>query len=112
MDFDTGNIARFMLDYSILDGLGKTVSLTCAKRLVQLSVKLTWFRLRYAARFLLNLFRVKLGCGRKIGGQLTQTVSAPSEAWRFSQGESPCRTRPNQPFVPSVAVMKEAAKVG
>ena len=44
--------------------------------------------------------------------QLTQTVGAPSEAWRFSQGESPCRTRPNQPFVPSVAVMKEAAKVG
>ena len=44
--------------------------------------------------------------------RVTQTVGAPSEAWRFSQGESPCRTRPNQPFVPSVAVMKEAAKVG
>ena len=23
-------------------------------------------------------------------------VSAPSEAWRFLQGESPCRVRPNQ----------------
>jgi hypothetical protein len=44
--------------------------------------------------------------------QVTQTVSAPSEAWRFLQGESPCRTRPNQPIVPSVAVMKEAAQVG
>ena len=43
---------------------------------------------------------------------ITQTVSAPSEAWRFLQGERPCRTRPNQPFVPSVAMMKETAKVG
>ncbi len=43
---------------------------------------------------------------------LTQTVSAPSEAWRFLQGERPCRTRSNQPIVPSVAVMKEAAKAG
>ena len=41
--------------------------------------------------------------------RLTQTVGAPSEAWRFLQGESPYRTRPNQPFVPSVAVMKEDA---
>jgi hypothetical protein len=37
-------------------------------------------------------------------------VSAPSEAWRFLQGESPCRIRPNQPFVPSVAVVKEEWK--
>ncbi len=43
---------------------------------------------------------------------LAQTVGAPSKAWRFLQGESPCRTRPNQPFVPSVAVMKENAKTG
>ena len=47
-----------------------------------------------------------------VGHQMTPTNGAPSEAWRFSQGESPCRTRPNQPFVPSVAVMKEVAKVG
>ena len=44
--------------------------------------------------------------------RVTQTVSAPSEAWRFLQGESPCRTRSNQPFVPSVAVMKEVANYG
>lgn len=44
--------------------------------------------------------------------RLTPSVSAPSEAWRFLQGERPCRTRPNQPFVPSVAVMKEDAKTG
>jgi hypothetical protein len=39
-------------------------------------------------------------------------VSAPSEAWRFLQSASLCRTRSNQPFVPSVAVMKENAKTG
>ena len=43
---------------------------------------------------------------------LTLSVSAPSEVWCFLQGERPCRTRPNQPFVPSVAVMKEGAKSG
>ena len=44
--------------------------------------------------------------------RVTQTVSAPSEAWRFLQSASLCRTRSNQPFVPSVAVMKEKAKTG
>ena len=44
--------------------------------------------------------------------RVTQTVGAPSEAWRFLQGESPCRTRSNQPFVPSVAMMKEVANYG
>ena len=43
---------------------------------------------------------------------VTPAVGAPSEAWRFLQGERPCRIRPNQPIVPSVAVMKEAAKIG
>jgi hypothetical protein len=43
---------------------------------------------------------------------LTQTVGAPSEAWRFLQSASLCRTRSNQPFVPSVAVMKENANAG
>jgi hypothetical protein len=43
---------------------------------------------------------------------MSRAVGAPSKAWRFLQGERPCRTRPNQPFVPSVAVMKEAAKIG
>jgi hypothetical protein len=42
--------------------------------------------------------------------RLTQIVCLPSEAWRFLLGERPCRTRLNQPIVPSVAVMKEAAK--
>ena len=37
-------------------------------------------------------------------------VSAPSEAWRFLQGESPCRVRPNQPPVPSVAVGEEGCE--
>jgi len=32
---------------------------------------------------------------------------APSEAWHFCQGESPWGIRPNQPFIPSVAVVKE-----
>jgi len=35
-------------------------------------------------------------------------VSAPSEAWRFLQGASPCGVRPNQPLLPSVAPAKEA----
>ena len=30
-------------------------------------------------------------------------IGAPSEAWRFWQGESPCGVRPNQPLLPSVA---------
>ena len=34
-------------------------------------------------------------------------VSAPSEAWRFLQGESPCQGRANHPLVPSVAVVEE-----
>jgi predicted nuclease of predicted toxin-antitoxin system len=37
-------------------------------------------------------------------------VSVPSEAWRFLQGESPCRVRPNQPPVPSVAVGEEGCE--
>jgi hypothetical protein len=35
-------------------------------------------------------------------------VSAPSEAWRFLQGVSPCGVRSNQPLLPSVAAVKEA----
>src|SRR2546427_743479 len=31
------------------------------------------------------------------------TVKAPSEAWRFLQGESPCGVRINHPLLPSVA---------
>jgi len=38
---------------------------------------------------------------------LSHTVSAPSEAWRFLQGESPCWVRANHPPIPSVAMMKE-----
>ena len=34
-------------------------------------------------------------------------VSAPSEAWRFQRGESPCQGRANHPPVPSVAVVEE-----
>jgi len=44
--------------------------------------------------------------------QKTLTCVAPSKAWRFLRGERPCRTRPNQPIVPSVAMMKENAKIG
>jgi hypothetical protein len=39
--------------------------------------------------------------------QVSLVVSAPSEAWRFQQGESPCQGRANHPPVPSVAVMEE-----
>ena len=39
-------------------------------------VKLTRLRLRYAARFLVKLFRVKLGCVCKVGGQLTPSLDA------------------------------------
>ncbi len=37
-------------------------------------------------------------------------VSAPGEAWRFLQGESPCYTKSNQQHKPSVAHMKERIK--
>ena len=36
-----------------------------------------------------------------------QAVSAPSEAWRFLQGESPCGVRINHPLLPSVATATE-----
>ena len=34
-------------------------------------------------------------------------ASAPGKAWHLLQGESPCRVRPNQPPVSSVADMEE-----
>jgi len=34
-------------------------------------------------------------------------ISAPSAAWRFLQGASPCLARPNQPPVLSVAGMEK-----
>ena len=39
--------------------------------------------------------------------QLTPNVSAPSEAWRFFQGVSPCQVRSSQPPVPRVASGEE-----
>src|SRR5712691_3765619 len=39
--------------------------------------------------------------------RLRPGVSAPSEAWRFLQGASPCGVRSNQPLLPSVAPVKE-----
>ena len=39
--------------------------------------------------------------------QLSASVSAPSEAWCFLQGVSPCGGRSNQPLLPSVAPVKE-----
>jgi hypothetical protein len=39
-----------------------------------------------------------------------QPVSAPSKAWHFLQGESPCWARSNQPPISSVAVMEETEK--
>ena len=39
--------------------------------------------------------------------QVSASVSAPSEAWRFLQGGSPCGVRSNQPLLPSVAAVKE-----
>jgi len=39
---------------------------------------------------------------------LSATVSAPREAWCILQGESPCRSRPNQSPVLSVASVAES----
>ena len=39
-------------------------------------------------------------------------VSAPSIAWRFLQGASPCLERANQPSVPSVAGMEKSFMPG
>ena len=39
--------------------------------------------------------------------QLWKSVSAPGQAWHFLQGGSPCRVRPNQPPVSSVAGIEE-----
>jgi hypothetical protein len=38
---------------------------------------------------------------------LSASVSAPSEAWCFLQGASPCGGRSNQPLLPSVAPVEE-----
>ena len=38
---------------------------------------------------------------------LTGSVSAPSEAWRFLQGGSPCGARSHQPLLPRVAPVEE-----
>ena len=40
--------------------------------------------------------------------RLTRGVSAPSAAWRFLQGASPCGATSNQPLLPSVAPGEEA----
>jgi len=42
IDFDTGNIARLTIAYSVFLS-GKTLSLTCAKRLVQLGINPRFF---------------------------------------------------------------------
>ena len=39
--------------------------------------------------------------------QLMPGVGAPSEAWRFLQGASPCQVRSSQPPVPRVASVEE-----
>ena len=39
----------------------------------------------------------------RLPARLSASVSAPSEAWRFLQGGSPCGARSNQPLLPSVA---------
>ena len=41
------------------------------------------------------------------GPLLKLGVSAPSKAWRFLQGASPCQGRSSQPPVPSVASVEE-----
>ena len=42
------------------------------------------------------------------GAMVSKDPGAPRKAWHFFQGESPWWTRPNQPSIPSVAVVKEA----
>ena len=44
---------------------------------------------------------------RSLGAGYRQAVSAPSKAWRFLQGESPCGVRTNHPLLPSVATATE-----
>src|SRR5437899_6607954 len=39
-----------------------------------------------------------------------KAVSAPSKAWRFLQGESPCGVRINHPLLPSVATATAEVK--
>jgi hypothetical protein len=39
--------------------------------------------------------------------RLMPGVRAPSEAWRFLQGASPCGVRSHQPLLPRVALVKE-----
>jgi len=71
-----------------------------------------WDSAAFSSSFLASSFSCSQIESQPAHTQVTQTVGAPSEAWRFLQGESPYRTRPNQPFVPSVAVMKENANIG
>jgi len=67
---------------------------------------------RFQAFFYASAFFQSDGVPPPAPARVTQTVGAPSEAWRFLQSESLCRTRSNQPFVPSVAMMKENATIG
>src|SRR6266508_2206833 len=60
----------------------------------------------------LEVGSVNMAFSRPTHQRVTPAVGAPSEAWCFLQGERPCRIRPNQPIVPSVAVMKEYANTG
>ena len=71
-----------------------------------------WVEYEFSSFFLASSSSSSQALSTPAHKPLTQTVSAPSEAWRFLQGESPCRTRSNQPFVPSVAMMKEVANYG
>jgi len=43
-------------------------------------------------------------------GSLSSRPLCAKQAWRFLQGGSPCRVRPNQPPAPRVAVVEEVTR--
>ena len=99
----------YNLPFYYVDFYGKISSKTVAQQSVHPTLGI--LRQSQAVFYALAFFWLD-GFAVPAPAQVTQTVSAPSEAWRFLQSASLCRTRSNQPFVPSVAVMKEKAKTG
>ena len=50
------------------------------------------------------------GSVARAAGQLSSMPLCAKQAWRFLQGGSPCRVRPNQPPAPRVAVVEEVTR--
>src|SRR6266567_4271092 len=69
-------------------------------------------RVRSSSRALVSQSRLTRRSSRplKSAAAARLSVSAPSEAWRFLQGESPCGVRINHPLLPSVATATAEVK--